>query len=163
MLSFRCEDTKNAPIFNYFHSKVLILFKLLLCIRGGGPLAVEEYFFFLLAFSGRHIGLPLHCGWLLFAVGAHRRAPFVCVFCLLNSSSALEEGDRLRWRSISSSCLRIRADTLLCPYIAVVVVCRRGAPACAPICLRFFVFLFFCLQAFSSVFSYPNIKNGDSM
>ena len=82
MLSFRCEDTKNAPIFNYFRSKVLILFKLLLCIRGGGPLAVEEYFFLLPAFSGRHIGLPLHCGWLLFAVGAHRRAHLFSCFCL---------------------------------------------------------------------------------
>ena len=70
-----------------FCSSVL---KLLLCIRGGVPLAVEEYFFLLLAYSGRHIGLPLHCGWLLFALGAHRCVrPFACVSLFLCPSVLL--------------------------------------------------------------------------
>ena len=53
----------------------------------------------LLVYSGRHIGLPLHCGWFsvlvsyCLAVGAHRRVrpsiAFFLFFCLSNSPSFL--------------------------------------------------------------------------
>ena len=42
-----------------------------------GLLAVEEYFFLLLVYPGRHIGLPLHCAFVF------------CLFVLLSKNSFL--------------------------------------------------------------------------
>ena len=121
-----------------------------------GPLAVEEYFFLLPAYSGRHIGLPLHCSCVILCRrGAPACAPIVCVFfsfCSFVFKLLLYHN---RGRTRGTAC----SGGVFLPLACVFGQTHRSAPTLRVVAVfpvgahrrvRPFacVSLFFCLQAF---------------